>query len=463
MPAEIGAASGSLFAPSAPTSSSASSSTPAPAEDAIISIVSSDELASVDVHGSDKYYVPRKKDLLKKERERARRPDADADLRPSGGRRVKDVGAAKEELLDFSDDDEDEADTPGLSVRPPKSKASAVPPKSAEEHKESDSTTAAQTVIRITPPTARATPTVIEPSAPSDHNDEDDDVVEAAKPAKAKRAIEEISDEEDEDAKPRRPSSTAAASTGTGGVAPLINPVAQTFFLQRFALTCTGGLPLRSVAGKVPWAVHGLAMASWLMAPVLVAVGSAVAALGGLPVSVCAVVSGDVALVLHAALHVWSAVVQTRRGGREDVDGARWTAASTLTALFPTPSTPVSASPILRALTASAAYGAGVGLASAALPAVSPLSALSGPGYAVLLALCLLAVAASLYPLQHCAVVDPNLYRADEDPPSAYSRPLHLLLLLPPLILITYLPAITSLRPPLRCSSSSQPSPSCTP
>ena len=439
------AATGSLFADAGST---AAASATVPVDDCIMSIVSQDELDEVEVKGSDKYYVPRKKDLLKKERERQRK-----------------------EEMDFSDDEDEgeeaKEEMDGLggvqSRAKPKPHATlAQPPRrphdDEEEHKEAapgeDEPSPAPSIRVIPTSTDRAPVAVIEPQR------QPPSIAEyKVTSKKAPSEKEEMSDEEDEEAPrpkqppPRSSSSTSPRAPSTGvvaQVAPLINPVALTFFLHRFALTCLGGLQLRFVSPS-PRLLVPLSCTSFLLPTAVVLAFSGVTLVGSLSTAAGAVVGGAVGGLLHAAVHLWSAFAARQSSERsEDGEVDRWSQPGAIRSfLFPIPLQPAFAPLIVRVLTASTCYGVLIGLATAALPLSHPLIAASGGGYGVLVAACLLSVSTSLYPLQHRPLVDPNVWDANTDSPSTYTRPLHLLILLVPLLIVTYLPAIGTPAPAL--------------
>ena len=252
-----------------------------------------DDEDDVPIAASDKYYVPRAKDVAKKQRERDERERREREQRERKAHRTRDVGAAKEEL-DFSDDEDDELDGLGGAMRDGKAKVRTQQrEQKEEEHKEEQKEEAEaeaeaeekQQPARITVVTHKPAvstslqPTVLTRTVPrgseqkqkEEMSDEEDEDVEAnTKHRKQPTLAQRMSDEE----QPSPHSSHTAASTATANVAPLINPVALSFFLRRLALTAMGGLQLSFTAGRPPARVYVLSIASFVAAPLLVLVFS---------------------------------------------------------------------------------------------------------------------------------------------------------------------------------------------
>ena len=399
------------------------------------------------IAASDKYYVPRAKDVKKKQREREGREKREREERErkAGGRhKVKEVGLAKEEL-DFSDDEDDELDGLGGAVRDSKPKA-RTQPKQKEEHQEEEKEGREEeeekqqqpriTVVTHKPAaTSSSQPTILtrtgggtgsEQKKEEMSDEEEDDLEANTKLRKQPTLAQRMSDEDQSSPRTSHTSVPSSATAATANVAPLINPVALSFFLRRLALTAAGGLQLSFSPSRPPALMYVLSIASFVVAPLLVLIFSLIDHASVLPSGASVYVAGLVAAVLHCAAHVPSL--------RQPVPSSEeWSTASTFTSLFPTPAAGSSKAAMMLLAVNCCLYGVLVALSTSALS----FSTSSGVFHSasplfLLLAYCCLALC--LYPLVRSAPVEPNQYRADTTLLPSYTRPLYVLLLLVPCV-----------------------------
>ena len=392
------------------------------------------------ITASDKYYVPRAKDVKKKQREREEREKREREERErkAGGRhKVREVGEAKEEL-DFSDDEDDEQlDGLGGARREGKPTARSQQHKQKEEQKEEEKEEEEQqsriTVVTHKPAAiiashatilTRTGGAAVEQKKEVISDEEEDDLEANIKQRKQPTLAQRMSDEEQPS--PRTSHTSASATTATANVAPLINPVALSFFLRRLALTALGGLQLSFSPTRPPALVYVLSVTSFLVAPLLVVIFSFIDHESNLPSHASAYIAGLVAAVLHGASHVPS----MRQAA---VPSGDWSAAATFDFLFPMPAAGTSkAATMLLAINCSF-YGVLVALSTSAL-SFSTSSDLFHSASPVFLFLAYCSIGLCLYPLVRCAPAEPNQYRADITTLPSYSRPLYVLLLLVPCV-----------------------------
>ena len=402
------------------------------------------------IASSDKYYVPRAKDVRKKQREREereKRAREEQERKAGGGRhKVKDVGEAKEQL-DFSDDEDDELDGLGGAVRDSKPAVRTQPPRTQkeeyrEEEKEEEEEEEKQQPPRITVVTHKPAaslsstpqPTILTRTAVSssfqqkkeEMSDEEDDDVEAnTKQRKQPTLAQRMSDEEQPSS--RTSHTSAASTTATANVAPLINPVALSFFLRRLALTAMGGLQLSFEPSRPPVLVYVMSIASFAVAPILVIIFSLVDHTSALPSHASVYIAGLVAAGLHAVVHLPS-LRQPAVSASED-----WSAASIFAFLFPRPAASTSKTAAVLLVVNCSLYGVLVALSTSAL-SFSTTSSLFHSASPLFLFLAYCSLALCLYPLVRGAPVEPNQYRADTTLLPSYNRPLYVLALLVPCV-----------------------------
>ena len=415
-----------------------------------IQAFTADDDSDAPVVASDKYYVPRAKDVRKKQKEREereKREQQERDRRAGAGRyKVRELGGPAKEELDFSDDEEDdEMDGLGGAKRESKTHTRAQQrheQHNKEEEKEEKEQDEQPQPSRITLVTHK--PTVIPPSQHS--------IISRAAPLSSEQKKEEMSDEEedgndieaaiskpqhkqptlaqrmsDEEQSSSRTNHTASSATAAAtNVAPLINPVALAFFLRRLALTALGGLQLSFTPTRPPALLYVLSIASFVLAPVLAVVFSLIDHAAALPSSASVYIAGVVAAVLHGAAHLPSL-------RRPSTASAEWSVAATFAFLFPMPAADSSKASTMLLTINCCLYGVLVALSTSAL-SFSTSSSLFHSASPLFLFLAYCSLALCLYPLVRCAPAEPNQYRADTALLPSYSRPLYVLLLLVPCV-----------------------------
>ena len=391
---------------------------------------------------SDKYYVPRAKDVRKKEKEREERElrEQQERERKAGGRhKVREAGKAAEEL-DFSDDEDDELDGLGGARREKPSNARSQPyrQKDREEQKELEvEEEEAKQQPRITVVTHKsavassAQPAILSRSGGASgeqkeemSDDEDDDIEANTKRRKQPSLAQRMSDEE-ERSSPHATHTTASASAAAN-VAPLINPVALSFFLRRLALTAMGGLQLSFAPARPSAMLYALSITSFVVAPVLVLLFSVLDHASSLPSRASVYIAGLVAALLHAAMHI-----PCMR--QASVSSDEQSTAAPFSLLFPIPAASTHRASAALLAVNCLLYGVLVALSTAALSFTnsSTLFHSASPLF-LLLAYCSLALC--LYPLVRAAPAEPTQYGATDTLLPAYSRPLYVLLLLVPCV-----------------------------